>query len=173
MGQSAQLIQEELISAPTDHWLWATLSLTYYEQKQYEKALQCSKRAVELQPDCPIVLWHHAGSLYMTGHEDSALAIWILLRDMDFDQVAYGECGEGMDWALQLINDVQYRIGRYYQWKKKPEEARVSFEKYLHNRKHGVGSIYDVKQVEKYLATLKPAPNQKKKAMPAKRTVKS
>ena len=66
------LIQEELVSAPTDHWLWLTLSLTYYENKRYEKALACSRRAVELQPDCPLALWHYAGSLYMSGREAAA-----------------------------------------------------------------------------------------------------
>jgi hypothetical protein len=33
-------------------------------------------------------------------------------------------------------------------------QARVAFEKYLHNRRHGVGSIYDVKEVKKQLAEL-------------------
>ena len=52
---------------------------------------------------------------------------------------------------LQLLNDVQYRIGRYYQWKGNVGSARASFEKYLHNRKHGVGSIYDAKEIEQYV----------------------
>ncbi len=51
----------------------------------------------------------------MNGREDAALVIWTILRDMDLEEVAYGECGEGMDWALQLLNDVHYRVGRYYQ----------------------------------------------------------
>jgi tetratricopeptide (TPR) repeat protein len=150
--QARAAIQEELVFAPTDHWLWLTLSLTYYEEREYEKAWQCSKRAVELQSDCPLALWHYAGSSFMSGREDTALAIWTMLLDKDLEEVAYEECGEGMDWALQLINDVHYRMGRYYEWKGEPKLARLSFEKYLHNRAHGVGSIYDRKQVEKYLA---------------------
>ena len=117
------LIQEQLISAPTDHWLWMNLSLTYYEQKKYEKAVQCAKLAVEFQPSCPLALWHYAGSLFMSGREDAALAIWTLLLNMDLEEVAYGECAEGMDWAMQLINDVHYRMGKYYLWKKNPEQA--------------------------------------------------
>src|SRR5262249_19917141 len=85
-------------------------------------------------------------------------AIWTLLLEMDLEQVAYGECGagcgEGMDWALQLINDVHYRLGNYFQWKGEKEKARASFEKYLHNRAHGVGSIYDAKTAEDDLAML-------------------
>jgi tetratricopeptide (TPR) repeat protein len=153
-SEARSLIQEELVSAPTDHWLWTTLGLTYYEEKQYEKALECSKRAVELAPDCPLVLWDYAGTLEMNGREAAALAIWTLLLDMDLEDVAYGECGEGMDWALQVINDVHYRMGRYFLRKGRKEQARTSFGKYLHNRSHGVGSIYDAKEVEKLLASL-------------------
>lgn len=167
------LIQEQLTSAPTDHWLWMNLSLTYYEQKKYEKALQCAKLAVEFKPSCPLALWHYAGSLFMSGREDAALAIWTLLLNMDLEEVAYGECAEGMDWAMQLINDVHYRMGKYYLWKKNPEQACVSFKKYLHNRAHGVGSIYDKQQVEKYLAELTPVENPKVNGASAKRTVKS
>jgi tetratricopeptide (TPR) repeat protein len=150
-------IQEELLFDPADHWLWTTLGLTYYEQKEYEKALQCSKRAVELAPNCALVLWDYAGALYMSGQESSALAIWTIILGMEVDEVANGDCSEGMDWALQLINDVHYRMGRYFQHNGELEQARVSFEKYLHNRRHGVGSIYDVDDVKQYLGQLRQA----------------
>src|SRR5438132_972137 len=44
------LLQEELLAAPMDHWVWLSLGSAYYEEKMYEKALRCSKRAVELAP---------------------------------------------------------------------------------------------------------------------------
>jgi len=168
-AKARESIHEGLEDAPTDHWLWLTPSLTYYEQKKYAKALQCSQRAVELQPSCPLALWHFAGALFMNGREDAALVIWTILRDMDLEEVAYGECGEGMDWALQLLNDVHYRVGRYYQWKEKHELARTSFEKYLHNREHGVGSIYPKEQVEEYLARPALAGDASDSGAPAKR----
>jgi hypothetical protein len=90
----------------------------------------------------------------MAGRESAALAIWTILLDMDLEEIAYGECGEGMDWAMQLVNDVHYRMGRYFQWKGEEKQARASFEKYLHNRAHGVGSIYELKRAEEYLAQL-------------------
>ena len=78
--------------------------------------------------------------------------MWTLLLEMDVEKVAYGECGEGMDWALQLLNDVHYRIGRYYQYKGDWANARKSFDKYLHNRENGVGSIYKREDAEVHLA---------------------
>jgi len=171
--QARALLQDELLTAPTDHWVWTTLGLTYYEERNYEKALSCSKRAVELAPDCPLVLWDYAGCLYMTGRESAALAIWTLLLGMDLDEVANGECSEGVDWAMQLLNDVHYRMGRYFQGKGDGEQARTSFDKYLHNRAHGVGSIYEQKQVEEYLTQLNRKGERLVPTVPAKRTMKS
>lgn len=154
--KARSLIQEELVFSPTDHWLWMTLGLTYYEDKEYEKALECSRRAIELKSNNPLALWHYGGSLYMSGEESSALAIWTLLLNMELEEIAYGDCGEGMDWALQLVNDVHYRVGRYFQWKGESELAKASFQKYLHNREHGVTSIYDKEEAREFLAELSP-----------------
>jgi cytochrome c-type biogenesis protein CcmH/NrfG len=55
-SQARARLQEELLTTPTDHWVWTTLGLTYYEQRMYDQALKCSQRAVELSPDCPLVL---------------------------------------------------------------------------------------------------------------------
>jgi tetratricopeptide (TPR) repeat protein len=154
--QAQVLLHKELIHAPTDHWLWMMLSETYYEQFDYETALACAKRAVELAPQCPLALWHYAGCLSMTGQERAALAVWTLLLNRDLDDVAHGEGGEGMKWAMQLLNDVHYRMGFIHGFLGEDAQARVAFEKYLHNRRHGVGSIYDVEEVKNRLAHLAP-----------------
>lgn len=150
-SKAREVIQEELVFGPTDHWLWLHLGLTYYEQRAYEKSLKCAEYAVQREPDCPLALWHYAGSLYMNGNESAALAIWTTLLNMDLDEIAHGEHGEGMPWALQLVNDVHFRMGRCHQWQGNDDLARASFEKHLHNRRHGVGSIYDEKVAEKCL----------------------
>jgi tetratricopeptide (TPR) repeat protein len=146
------LIQDELLFQPMDHWLWMHLGLTYHEQREYEKAVECSKRAVQLAPNCPLALWHYAGSLEMAGEGAFALPIWIMLLSMDVKEVAHGDHGEGMDWALQLLNDVHYRMGRYYERIGNNELATESFRKYLHNRGHGVGSVYDLSKAEESLS---------------------
>ena len=153
-GNARHYIQEELVSEPTDHWLWFSLSLTYYEEKEYDKALKCSRTAVDFQPGCPLALWHYSGSLFMTHREHLALVIWIRLLDMDLEEIAYGEHGEGMDWALQLVNDVHFKLAKYYQWAGKTVWAMESTKKYLHNRKHGVGSLYEIQDAESSLHAL-------------------
>ena len=151
------MLYAELISAPTDHWLWYTLSLTHYEQKEYETAYGCARRAVELQADCPLAIWHLAGSAYMTGRESAAAALWLLLLSKDIEDVAGGECGEGMDHAMQLLNDTHFRLGKYYQRQGNIEQARESFAKYLHNREHGVASTYDESLARELLGELEVA----------------
>jgi tetratricopeptide (TPR) repeat protein len=155
--QAQALLHRALIHAPTDHYWWMMLSETYYEQFEYETALECSKRAVELAPQCPLALWHYAGCLSMTGQERAALAVWALLLNRDLDEVAHGECGEGMKWAMQLLNDVHYRMGFIHYFLSEDAQARISFEKYLYNRSRGVGSIYDAEEVKKHLAELQAA----------------
>jgi tetratricopeptide (TPR) repeat protein len=149
-----ELLYRELIAAPTDHWVWYSLSLAHYEQRQYDLALQCSQRAVELQPNCPLALWHYAGSLAMSGKESQAYVIWNLLLSMEPAAIADDECGEGLDSALRLLNDVHYRLGRYFRDRNQPDQAREAFTKYLHNRSHGVASSYDSAPVERYLSKL-------------------
>ena len=73
---------------------------------------------------------------------------------MDLEEIAYGEHGEGMDWALQLVNDVHFKLAKYYQWAGKNVWAMESTKKYLHNRKHGVGSLYDVRDAESIVHAL-------------------
>jgi tetratricopeptide (TPR) repeat protein len=150
-SEAQALLHRELIHAPTDHWLWMLLSETYYEQQQYDTALECAKRAVELAPQCTLALWHYAGCLSMTGQERAALSIWQLMLNRDLDEVAYGECGEGMKWAMQLVNDVHYRMGFIHYFLGEDDQACVSFEKYLHNLRHGVRSLYKAEEVEECL----------------------
>ena len=166
------LLHEELVFAPTDHWLWMHLSLAYYEDRQYDKALACSKRAIELKPQCPLALWHYAGCLFMSGYEDAARNVWTILLNTDLEEIAYGDCGEGMDQAMRLVNDVQYRLGRYYLWKGEPALARASFEKYLHNRAHGVASAYDEKSVQDEFIKLRAADGRPEVVLPAKQGAK-
>lgn len=145
-------IQELLVFHPSDHWLWMHLGATYYEQREYEKALKCCEHAVKLQPDCPLALWHYAGALQMAGRTGAALTIWTNILNLDLDTIAYDEHGEGMDWALQLVNDAHFRMARCYEHLGNLELAKQSYDKYVHNRSHGVGSLYDIIKAQQRLA---------------------
>lgn len=138
-------IQECLVFHPTDHWLWMHLGLTYFEQKKYEQALKCCEHALRLASECPLAKWHYAGCLSMVGRDQEALTMWQTLLDADVEEIAHGQHGEGMDWALQLVNDVHFRMGSCRQALKEWDAAQESLQKYVHNRQHGVGSLYELK----------------------------
>jgi tetratricopeptide (TPR) repeat protein len=152
--QAQRLILKELQATPNSHWLWATLSLTYHEQHQYEKSLQCAEKALSLAPHCPLVLWHYAGALYMHGLAKEALVVWKNLLRKGVKTVANNECGEGIVSARRLLNDCNYRIARCYAWIGNKALAVRYFHKYLENRKKGAQSSYDLREVKKELATI-------------------
>lgn len=91
----------------------------------------------------------------MTGQEEAALALWTNLLETDLDEIADGDHGEGLDWALQLVNDVHFRMGRCYHWLNHWDKAARSFQSYLHNCSHGVASLYDVKVAERCLRAIR------------------
>src|SRR5437764_10869288 len=114
--KAQQLIDKELLVTPDSHWLWSRLSLSYHEQYQYEKALECAQKALGLAPHCPVVLWDYAGALYAHGLAKEALAVWKRLLRRGVRSIAYGECGQGLVLARRLVNDCNYRIGRWDAW---------------------------------------------------------
>src|SRR5437762_2031140 len=59
------LLKRELRQDRDSHWLWMMLGLTYYETFDYDAALPYAKKAVTLQPKCPLALSYYAGTLEM------------------------------------------------------------------------------------------------------------
>lgn len=150
--QARALLERALHENANDHWVLTMLGLTHYEEKDYETALAYTRKALEIKPECPLVQFHLAGSLFMVNRHEEALRVWGDLLDREVESIALDECGEGMDWALQLLNDCHYRMGRCYQFVGDNHKAQLSYLKYLHNRGHGVGSIYDQRTAEECLA---------------------
>src|SRR4051794_37354708 len=107
--EARTLIRRWLRHAPDDHWLLARLSLTYYEQKQYGKALKYAAEALQTAPNCPLSIWDYAGALDMLGQSKKALVLYAGLIRRGEEKLAYGECGEGIQWARSLIADCHYR----------------------------------------------------------------
>lgn len=140
--KARQAILKELETNPDSHYLVSRLSLTYYEQRQYETALHYSREAMELAPRCPLVLWNHAGALEQTGHEREAIRIWKRLLRRGVERIAHGPCGEGIRQAESLLNDCRYRIGKTYCFLGRPALAWRYMHAHLAHRRRGLPSIY-------------------------------
>lgn len=153
-ARARSAIEDELVADSGSHWLRTMLGLTWYEEQEYAKALEETLRALAIKPDCALTLFHYAGCLAMVGRVAEAIGVYQQLLGRDVEDVAYGVCGEGMDWALQLLNDSNYRLGRCQQFLGDRKEAQLALLKYLHNLSHGVGTIYSAKKAEAALNEL-------------------
>jgi len=103
-----ELLRTKLSEYPDDHWLLAQLSICFYEQKEYQTALEFSQKAVTLKPQCPLALNYHATILFANKQNSEALKVWQNLLETAHDQLAYGECGEGSKFAQSLQNDIRF-----------------------------------------------------------------
>ncbi|MGC2301594.1 MAG: hypothetical protein WA476_22495 [Acidobacteriaceae bacterium] len=145
-----KLIRAGLRSKPADHWLLTRLALTFYEQRQYRRALNLELKALQIAPYCPLVIWGYAGSLEMLGQTREARILFQWLVSWGEENLAYGECGEGIRWARSLIADCYYRIGLIWEEKGQRKRALRSYAEHLAYRRRGVRSIYPIRDVERH-----------------------
>ncbi len=137
-----RILLEKLKKEPNDHWLLSRLGSVYYEQRKYRKALEYSKKALALAPDCPLVLWDLAGPLFATGKVRAAWQIYRGLLNKGPEKIAKGPCGEGLSWANSLMVDCIFSIGLCLQRMGKTDQAALFFGKFLELRAMWDGGIY-------------------------------
>jgi tetratricopeptide (TPR) repeat protein len=147
-------ILRELKNDPESHWLLTRLGLTFYEERNYGKALEISEQSLKLAPECPLVLWDYAGTLDQVGRENEAIKIWKGLIKKGAQRIALDECGEGIRWSKSLIIDCKYRIAIAYKSLKKKSLAIEFMKDHLADRTSGTRSIYPLRMVRQKLNEL-------------------
>jgi tetratricopeptide (TPR) repeat protein len=143
-----RLIKAALKSSPKDHWLLSRLALTFHEQRNYERALHWEVKALQEAPYCPLAIWGYAGTLDMLGRHSESVTLYRWLLSWGEEQLAYGECGEGIRRARSLLADCHYRIACIWRKKRQWKRAAAEYKKHLAARKKGHGSIYPIREVE-------------------------
>jgi len=143
-----ELIKSELKRDPKDHWLLGRMALTYYEQRKYEQALHWDVMALQEAPYCPLLIWGYAGTLDMLDRNGEALSLYRYLLSWGEEQLAYGECGEGIRRARSLIADCHYRIACIWRDKRQWKRSAAEFDEYFAMRSAGCGSIYSLREVK-------------------------
>ena len=154
-AEARSLIKIELRQFPDSHWLITRLGLTYYEERQYKRALRYSEKAFSIAPKCPLVLWDYAGCLEMLERTEEAIIIYKRIIRRGINQIAYGDCGEGKGRARGLIADCHYCLAHCYQDIGKVKEAQQEYMRHLSLRGPGCNSIYDINTVRKEVLNLK------------------
>jgi len=163
-AEARPLIEAELRKPgnENDHWLLTRLSTTYYEERQYQKALELVRQAEKIAPDCPLVLWDLAGTLDALDRPLEALKIYEKLID-DPDRIAEEECGEGRDWAVALSTDCLYRAAICLKHLGMSATAIQALAAYIRIRELGGGSIYSIQDALTELKKLVPTPPEERK----------
>ena len=95
-----------------DHWLMARVSSCYYEQRDYQRAVEWARRAVAERGSCPLAQWHLANALDGVGCSEDAADAFRALIDRGWRRIAEGRCGEGEAWAKALVNDCRLRLAQ-------------------------------------------------------------
>ena len=136
---------------PDCHWLLTRLGLTYYEEYDYERALEIGNRAYGLAPKCPLVLWDLAGACDMLGRHHRAMAIYHHLIRRGVESIAFGVCGEGIAWARGLVADCWYRLAGIHSYRARRSSAIRCYRRHLAMRGPGCRSIYPLGEVRREL----------------------
>jgi tetratricopeptide (TPR) repeat protein len=153
--EEARLLLNKLLEdEPDSHWLLSRISLTYYEERNYEKALEYVVQALELAPRCPMVLWDYAGTLDMLGYYEDAVQVYRKLIHRGVKRIAHGECGEGIRKTRSLINDCRYRLACIYSDIDEFPLARKYVQEYISHRNRSCNSIYSLRDAKKRQALI-------------------
>lgn len=132
-------------------WVYSRLSSCYYELIDYEKALFYAKKAYELNPNSPLVLWDYAGVLIMIKKEKKAIELLKRIQYMSDDLTMHGFVDPDVKWMQSLKNDANFLIGKAYYTICEDVLAKDFLLKYLSNRKQGAKSIYIMEKALSYL----------------------
>jgi tetratricopeptide (TPR) repeat protein len=149
-----RILLAELAGDPNNHWLLTRLSAVLFEAKDYQKALTYVTQAKKIMPQCPLVQWDLAGTLYATGNICGALAIYQALLKKGPRKIAKNPCAEGYPWAMSLIVDCVFRIGLCLEGMGENKAALAFFQKFLELRAIWHGGIYDFQDAAQRIVEL-------------------
>jgi len=154
-NQARKLLRKKLIKEPNDHWLLTRIASTYYEEGRNKLALRFALKAYSLNGTCPLVNWDLAIALSKNNEVRKAIALLEGIIDRDIHELAYGECGEGYNWALALKNDSLFVLGNLFSTLNENKKANACYEEYIENRStRKIKSIYDLRFAKKKLYKL-------------------
>ena len=140
------LLERERKKDPNSHWVLTQLGVTFYEQRKYDEALRIFHASLEIKDDCPLTLWHLAGSLDALGKSAAAMRIytWILESKTTPND---DPCWESKSWTDSLKTDSVYRLGVCFRHQGKKEEAERCFRQYVNLLLTGSEGTYTIEDV--------------------------
>jgi len=148
------VIERELQKEPNSHWLLTQLGETYYEQRQYKKALHLLLKSLDIVPDCPLTLWHLAGTLDALGDSSEALRLyaWILKSNRTPQD---DPCWESKSWSDALKTDCVFRIAVCFRHLNHKDKAASCFQRYVVLLLAGAEGSYPIEAASRQIRELR------------------
>lgn len=152
--KARHLLERERRNDPENHWVLTQLGVTYYEQGQYQDALELFLESRSIVPDCPLTLWNLAGSLDSLGHHAGAVRLytWLLQSSKSLQD---DPCWESKQWTDALKTDCVFRMGVCLQHMKKKKKAEHCYRQYLRLLSIGIEASYTIEDVKRQMQELR------------------
>lgn len=151
-----KMLKRYAIRYPNEYFISQQLAATLYVEgiAKFRLAYQYAERAMTLEPDDDLNIYTYACALYYVDQLEKSFEYFSKIIDKDIHEIAYGEHGEGLRYAKQLINDTVYMAGVVCQRLHRYNEAKDYFMRYLENKKPFQYSDFTKRQAMKHLSEL-------------------
>ena len=151
-----RMLKRYAMRYPNEYYIYQQLAATLYcdSVSQFKLAYKYAERAMKIEPDDDLNIYTYACSLYYVGQLDKSLEYFTKIINKDIHEIAYGEHGEGVRYAKQLINDSVYMIGVVCLDMHRYNEAKDYFMRYLESKKPFQYSDFTKKQAMNHLLEL-------------------
>jgi tetratricopeptide (TPR) repeat protein len=170
--KARQLLEAERKKDPQDHWLLTQLAVTFYEQRQYAKALRLLLASRKIVGDCPLTLWNLAGTLDALGKRANAIKIykWLLASTRSPQE---DPCWESKEWTAALKTDCVFCMGDCFRHLGKLKKAERFYRQYLELLLMGADGSYSIEDVAAKIRALQDADRQTSNGSKIRRALQS
>ncbi|HLW64252.1 MAG TPA: tetratricopeptide repeat protein [Gemmataceae bacterium] len=170
-ADARKLLEAELVKDPDNHWLLTQLGVTYHEEQRYQEAIELFDAARRLMPDCPLVLWNLASTLYALRKHDRAVKTYTRLLESAIEP-GIDVCWDSPEWGAALKADCVYRLGQCFLNQHKKEKAEDCFRQYLNLLLSGIEGSYSLQDVSREIRGLH-EPNSENTAAGLRRAIRA
>lgn len=153
-NEAKVLLEKEKKKYPQEYFLITALAKVCYNMKLYTESLKYAEKAMKIEPNDALVIYDYGCALSALDKNKEAIEQWSKIIEMNINEVAYGDFGEGLRWAKSIINDSRFRKAICFLEIGDKVEATKLIELHLKNRQRGVYSDFNKKQVIKKQKTL-------------------
>ncbi|MFQ6034955.1 MAG: tetratricopeptide repeat protein [Sedimentisphaerales bacterium] len=151
-SKAKRVLLQLLSKSPNDPWLLTRLSYTYYNEKNYSKALELSRRAYSIDSEDPVVIWDYAKALLYSDKIPEAIPMYTKLIRMDPRKLT----GKGYPkrWWLGLKNDCRFWLSVCYLRNDRLSLATKYIQEHIVNRKRGTPTECSIREARILLGRL-------------------